>query len=59
MGFQQSIVKAKQGQKEALISFAVNNVKWFSDRDFSPYGAVRVSKDLWIGGTILKRVKFV
>ena len=55
MGFQQSIVKAKQGQEEALISFAINNGKWFSDRDISPYGAVRVTKDLWIGGTTFKK----
>ena len=50
MGFQQSIVKAENGKNEELITFAVNNQKWFRDKDFSFYGVVRVSKDVDLDG---------
>ena len=55
MGFQQSIVKAKQGQEEELISFAVNNIKWFRDREISPYDVVKVSEDVYLGGIEFKK----
>lgn len=52
MGYQQSVVKVKEGETSSFLEFFVNNEEWFAERDFRVYGAAKVLKPFELLGSV-------